>query len=48
VRYIIVHGSLYPPEKMSVVLLALTVNPQLEQLGHFKEQGGEAVVFQLR
>jgi hypothetical protein len=48
VRYVIIHGTLYPPESRIKLLLTVSAIPELEQLGHFEEEDSEALVFRLR
>jgi hypothetical protein len=47
-RYVVVHTSLYPPERSAEVLTQAISSPQLAQLGRFDDGAGSAVVFLLR
>lgn len=47
-RYVIVHTSLYAPDRAEEVLSGAAANPSLSQLGRFADGEGDAVVFLLR
>ncbi len=47
-RYVIVHTSLYTPDRGGEVLTQALADPALAELGHFDDGHGTAVVFTLR
>ena len=47
-RYVVVHTSLYPPDRSAEILTQVLSSPQLAQLGSFHDGVGAAVVFGLR
>jgi hypothetical protein len=48
VRYVIVHASAYAPDRAGEVLVALSTDPSLTQLGHYNDGRGDAIVFRVR
>jgi hypothetical protein len=48
VRYLILHFADYTPEDAVTIVNTLKTRDQLEELGHFDDGRGEAVVFRLR
>jgi hypothetical protein len=46
-RYVIVHTSLYRPDRAGEIVSELTANPAFTQLGHFSDGEGAGVVFLL-
>jgi hypothetical protein len=47
-RYVVVHTSLYTPDRAGEVLNQAAISPALTQLGHFPDGEGTGVVFVLR
>lgn len=48
VRYLIIHTSLYEPDRLGALLSGLSANPAFVQLGRFSDGLGAAVVFGAR
>jgi hypothetical protein len=48
VRYVVIHTSLYDPERAIEILIELSRTGQFSELGRFKDGGGEAVVYGMR
>ena len=47
-RYVIVHASLYSPDRAGAIVSQAMASPALAQLGHFSDGEGDGIVFVLR
>ena len=48
VRYLVVHGTAYPPERLAAIQLGLVQHPDIEELGMFADFEGPAFLYALR